>query len=88
MSDFDLPEPKPVEKTEASDFSLPTGLEPDISDIKNGTKSKKWIWIVAIALLLIMCCCCVVLVAVFSSESMDFNNIINEFSLLVQSIFI
>jgi Ni,Fe-hydrogenase I small subunit len=82
MSDFDLPEPTPAVKSASSDFSLPTGLEPNVADINNAGKSKKWIWIVAIALLLIICCCCVIVVAFVSSESTDINNIINEFSML------
>lgn len=81
MSDFDLPEPAPAETTASSDFSLPTGLEPNVSEINNAGKSKKWIWIIAIALLLIICCCCVIVVAFFSAESTDINNIINEFSM-------
>jgi hypothetical protein len=32
-------------------------------------------------LLLIICCCCVIVVAFFSAESMDINNILNEFSM-------
>ena len=86
MSDFDLPEPTPVEKPASTDFSLPAGLEPNGTEMNSGSKSKKWIWIIAIALLLIICCCCVIFVAVISSESTDFNNILNEFSLLTRTL--
>jgi|WetSurMetagenome_2_1015567.scaffolds.fasta_scaffold241745_2 hypothetical protein len=82
MSNFDLPEPSEVKSTNTQDFGLPEGLEPNSSDTTSN-KSKKWIWIVAIVFVLLMCCCCLVVVALLSSESMDFNNLIEEYSTLM-----
>ena len=83
MSDFDLPEPGETPPAESS--SLPEGLEPNASELNGEKKSKKWIWIVVIALVLLLCCCCVgiSLVLINNMDGMDFNNIMNEFSMLI-----
>ena len=83
MSDFDLPEP--TESTPAEATSLPDGLEPNVSELNGEKKSKKWIWIVVIALVLLLCCCCVVgsLAVINNAEGMDFNNLLNEYSMLI-----
>ena len=82
MSEFDLPEPSEEKNVGNQDFGLPEGLEPNANEVASTNKSKKWIWIVAIVLLVIICCCCVVGVAMLTSENLDFNNLIEEYSAL------
>ncbi|MBI9048864.1 MAG: hypothetical protein JEZ00_05580 [Anaerolineaceae bacterium] len=85
MSDFDLPDPVEGAPASASNFDLPDGLEPGPGEITGEKKSKKWIWIVVIALVLLLCCCCVVgsYMVMQSAEGMNFNNLLNEYSMLI-----